>query len=380
MFGAIEYEDARGATATAVLVNAFLPHQTNGWQHAAGELQRFLDAAATLDPPAAAASAVGDLWPVAVPPEINRAVGPWVHTAAKLGQRLGELHLALAGDDAGQHLGVGHLDVANVERLTERVIASWERATAAALAYRTADDATRMLVGRLADRQGQVVAAIGEARARVPPGLRLTRIHGNLDLSQVLLYEDDVAFIGLGATSRSQSRQGGNNAVRSRTSRVCFVRSNTSARRFWSLRRSATPQEHHRLAAWTTGWVAAAATSVLGSYAAVTAGAVLTPVDPAGFRTLLRLFMLEQACGDLTRSVVSRPAWVPIVLAEIAKHCGRCRGTEHIVASRSDRGGLRHQPLQLLDQFWDGHDLGGGRSPDVRASLIMRNRPSLDTS
>jgi maltose alpha-D-glucosyltransferase/alpha-amylase len=313
--GAIEYEDPSGGVATVGLVSAYVPHQSDGWRNAVDEITRFFDVAATMDAPASAPARLPGLWSSDVPQVIARAMSAHTQTAAVLGQRVADLHIALASDEAAQAFGTAHLDAARIAILAERVSAGWERARAGLLAATPATDAGRLLRQQLIDRHDRIVTAARSAREAIVPGLQLIRTHGSLDLAHALIYEGDFWFVGLedDETDSVASRRQLRSALEDIANLVwSWQRAGHTA---LAARLATSPLEADRLSTWMRWCVAAAAATFLGIYRRATEGMPFVPADQPSAVALLQLLLYERAFTDIRRSQADRSGWLEITIA-----------------------------------------------------------------
>ncbi len=126
--GSLEYRDADGGSSTVALIESFVRHQTNAWRQARAELERFSEATVTLGNVPATPLNLPSLWTAEIPEFAGETVGAYLRTAAKIGQRLGELHTVLRSSAAAAALGSAEMTAADVDTAADRTSAAWERA------------------------------------------------------------------------------------------------------------------------------------------------------------------------------------------------------------------------------------------------------------
>jgi len=308
--GVLEYRDAAGTSATIAHINGFLPRQTNAWRHAVGELERFVDLALALDPPVGQPGTLHDLWATGVPTNVSQAMGAYAQVAGRLGHRVAELHAALEGPEAARRFGTAELSSTDVDNLTERVGAGWERARAAVTAANDHPETVRGLLQPMLDRHEEIGRAIRSIRQLQLAGLPLTRTHGSLDLAHILHYEGDFSFIGPeddGARSVAERQR-----LRSPLEDVAnVIRSFQSAgTHMVSARRSAVPQLPDRVEVWTRWWVAGAVSSFLRTYRDPTPGRWPSAAKIEAVAGLVWLFAFEKSCEEIRRSVGAGRVWM----------------------------------------------------------------------
>jgi maltose alpha-D-glucosyltransferase/alpha-amylase len=169
-----------GADSVMAIVQNFVPNQGDGFRWTIEQLKRVLDEQAI------ATGSGTD------PFEL------YENFARRIGSRLGELHVALAAPSENADFAP--------EPIGEETIAAWQESVSykveAALAVLEQDsnppDRERAeLIGALRAHRQKLAAAVAE-RLRRSRGAVKTRVHGNLDLSHVLVAADDVVFTDFG--------------------------------------------------------------------------------------------------------------------------------------------------------------------------------------
>jgi len=236
------------------------------------------------------------------------------HFATLLGQRLAEMHLVLgrASDDSAFA----------PETATDQLVAEWvtqavqqvDAAIAALdaqpdLAEEVALDASSVRDGR--DR----LAARLETLADAGHGARITRIHGDLHLGQVLVVSGDVSIIdfeGEPAKPLAQ-RRAKNHPLRD----VAGVLRSFDYAAAVIRRRSASSHPHlaeSRVAVFLEDFAAQAIDSFLAGYREG-----MTNGGSAIESGLLDLFVLEKAAYEIAYEAANRPAWIDVPLRGLAR-------------------------------------------------------------
>jgi maltose alpha-D-glucosyltransferase/alpha-amylase len=310
LLGTLDYVDADGVRSAAGLLNAFVPHQADGWRHALLELERYFDLVLSLDAPPAVAGTLPGQWTADVDPAARETVGGFLQVAATLGQRLAELHLALHASLAWTE-GAGETSTTG-DQLSERVSASWERARAALVS--PLPEASRAAAADAVGWHDRVLAVIHEAGASLRDPVPLSRVHGAADLAHVLLHEGNLTFINLAddGTQPPERRL----RLRSPFEDVARVlRSlDLAARASLTGRVAIAPHQADRLEGWMKWWAAQSAASFLSAYRGATVDAPWTLAPAAAVVTLLRLFMLEETFEEIRNRAAGNPAWLAVVL------------------------------------------------------------------
>jgi maltose alpha-D-glucosyltransferase/alpha-amylase len=315
--GGIEYFDPGGHLSTLAVLHTIVEHQTDGWKHALGELERYFDAAITWDHAQAVLPATIDLWTAEIPEHARATIGGYLEVAGNLGRRTAELHLALGSDVAARTVGVGVLDRERIGALEQSVLEEVDE-TLAALRAPSADAQPDVpgLAERLVTYGDQLRAAIHDAAARIPDGLQITRVHGDYHLGQVLLHEQDFAIVDFeGEPTRSiEERRALHSPLRDVAG---MVRSYHYAAGAASSARPFVGKDLERITAWARWWQTWVTASFLKAYRTVATGAAFLPADAAAANCLLRLLLFEKALYEIRYELSHRPGWLRIPVAGV---------------------------------------------------------------
>ncbi|OFV90798.1 MAG: hypothetical protein A3H95_10190 [Acidobacteria bacterium RIFCSPLOWO2_02_FULL_64_15] len=293
----LEYARPGEEPMLLALLQGFVPHSGTAWDRAVGEVQQFLLRDRRRGP---ATDTI-----------------PFLASAALLGQRTAELHIALAGEGSSPDFAPEALTAAHV----------------AALVARLQEDAHRSLTalaGRLDSLPPPVqerARAVLSLRARldahisslatVPASSMRTRVHGDYHLGQVLCAGDDFVIIDFeGEPARSLAER---RAKQSPLKDVAGMLRSFSYAAYAALAAVSDRQPklrerfEERALLWETGIRAA----FLSRYRQTMADAAPVPVDDQRFGQLLDTFILEKVLYELAYELASRPQWVGIPLAGI---------------------------------------------------------------
>jgi maltose alpha-D-glucosyltransferase / alpha-amylase len=316
--GAIEYHPHDSPEPTTIaMLQARVMSQADGWQHAVEELGRYFERVVAqmneVDKIEVSGTFV-DLADVTIPPLVLDTVGGYIETAATLGRRTGELHLALASDADSPAFAP--------EPFTEEDLAALIEA-----ARRQGNTSLDLLETRLNSLHGvgrERAEKVLEQRSRVigqleaarglNRGLTRTRVHGDLHLGQVLWVEGDFVFLDFeGEPARPLSeRRAKDSPLRDMAG---MLRSfNYAAFVGLSAFTLGRPEDLERLAPWARSWITWTSAVFLRTYRSTAGGASFLPSDSGQFDALLRLWMLHKALYELSYELNSRPDWVRIPL------------------------------------------------------------------
>jgi len=197
--GSIEYHNNAGELLTTAILQSYVTHQANGWNYALDNLGLFLDRALTAqdDPrlPQVKQGRPLELENEQAPAIVCELVGSFQEMARLLGQRTGELHVALGRnqEDASfapepftdfYRQGLYHGMLGHATRCFTRLRSS----------VRYLEGEARQDAEQLLKREQELRARLKPLRDRRIPTTRI-RIHGDYHLGQVLFTGKDFVAI-----------------------------------------------------------------------------------------------------------------------------------------------------------------------------------------
>ncbi|MBI3462992.1 MAG: maltose alpha-D-glucosyltransferase [Planctomycetes bacterium] len=324
--GSLEYESRSKELLTLGVLQAYVANQGTAWQYTLDTLGRFYEQAT--------------VWPLELKPEeemppgrslLDLAAGKtptvaterivfYLQSAELLGQRTGEMHLALAADHE------------HPEFRPEPFTQHYQRSI-----YQSMRKSTAQTLQLLRKRQNKLAAAaqpyaaqvlereaeIGQClRALLAQRVHATRIrcHGDYHLGQVLYTGNDFVIIDFeGEPARSLSeRRIKRSPIRDVAGMVrSFHYAAFTARRRYleSIRASAEEQESlWRAARFWYLWTSA---NFLRKYLETVGPAEFIPSAPPQRKALLHAFLLEKSVYELSYELNNRPDWVEAPLLGI---------------------------------------------------------------
>jgi maltose alpha-D-glucosyltransferase / alpha-amylase len=347
VLGALQFLDDAGRPTALAVLQRYIHNQGSGWNYVIEYLRRYLDqqltvapdeteaaASATAAAPAADSTTVS---PASVPAPALTAVraatvappagaaamsasastphASFLTLVAMIGQRTGELHLALAatsGDPAFDPEPVSTDDVA-----------AWIAAVVAEV-----DQTFDQLSQRQGDLPPPVRAAAerllamreslkGRIAALAPSALTFTktRFHGDFHLGQLLVVEHDFIVVDFeGEPFRPMDERRRKHSplrdvagmLRSFSYAAAIALDEATGDR---------PGDRGRAAAHMNRWERETAAAFLTAYARAVRGASSYPSDPVDVARLTDLFVLEKALYEVRYELGSRPDWVRIPIA-----------------------------------------------------------------
>jgi maltose alpha-D-glucosyltransferase/alpha-amylase len=319
--GLIEYKPATNGEPTVLaMLQGLVANEGDGWKWTVEELDRYYESCAAAAFPENANDELGDPLDLYERPTSQLArdhVGIYLDSAAMLGRRTAELHLALAsptenpdfaaepltGDDlhaqladARQH-AVGVFDI-----LKERV------------SY--LPDEVVEIAASVLSRRRRILEHLGNARFDGLQSQRI-RIHGDYHLGQLLRVKTDFVILDFeGEPARSLAYR---RSKQSPLKDVAGMLRSFSYAAYGTLINYTTrhPEDLARLEPWAQLWERFAAAEFLRAYRDTARGADFLPANSSDFRKLLDVFLLDKALYEILYELNSRPEWVRIPMIGI---------------------------------------------------------------
>ena len=237
---------------------------------------------------------------------VRAAVGAeFFSRAAQLGQRTGEMHVALSGEATDPDFSPEPFTLADQRELADAITVSVARVFAllrerlAAFAPELRADVERLLSAEPGLRaRADALAASGISAAK-------TRHHGDYHLGQVLNTGGDFTIIDFeGEPSRPLAER---RRKRSPLRDVAGM-----LRSFHYAAHSALPRERAALRPAAEAWSRLVGGTFLDAWRGAVAGAPFVPRDPADADRLLAGFLIEKAVYELDYELNNRPDWLAI--------------------------------------------------------------------
>jgi maltose alpha-D-glucosyltransferase/alpha-amylase len=278
-FGTLVHTAPDGTESALIALFAFVRNQGSARSRIAEAVRRELEAAALLPPD--------------THPDPEAMFGSVARFAQVIGKRTAELH-ALLGNSSDQRFNAEPYGQAGFETYREIVFALIESA------FRVLQDTPSRIGNRLLAKRRPLLAAVRAAKPMLE-GTVQALVHGNMDLSRILVVQDDIVLSGLGVP---QSSPGQDMHYKRPTledlasvihsfATIIGEATDDLAKRF--------PEAAATLRRLGTDWQAHFQASVFAAYQE--AGGHVTP-DPE----LLRLVLIAKAVGDLRNILLRQPA------------------------------------------------------------------------
>jgi maltose alpha-D-glucosyltransferase/alpha-amylase len=299
--GALEYHRRGFEPSTLAIAQKQITHQGSGWDYTIDELRRYYERLATQP---------------SGPPGDSSVPALYLRSAALLGRRTAELHLALSASE-DPAFRPEPLDAIALDALVDGMHAR-ARATLDSLhaGWQTLPDSARPQAEALLAVRAALVSRFDEIRRLGEAGLR-TRIHGDYHLGQVLRTEEDffiLDFEGEPARPLAERR-----AKQSPLRDVAGMLRSYGYAAYAALFAFAVraPDDFALLESWAGAWQRSVADAFVREYRSALGSSPIVPgpEHDAAFFALLMALTLDKALHELSYELNNRPEWVRIPLA-----------------------------------------------------------------
>jgi maltose alpha-D-glucosyltransferase/alpha-amylase len=318
--GAIEYVAADGEPATLAMLQGFVASQGDGWTLTLEELSRYYENCATVAWPEGGSTAAADLTDLAKqePSQLARDhVGIALDSAAMLGKRTAQLHLALASPTEDPSFTPETMAASDVQSLLVALrndavrVLDLLKDSVAGLPDEIID-----LAGLALGRRSQILDSYRLAGEDGTLGQRI-RIHGDYHLGQVLQVKTDYVILDFeGEPARPiEDRRAKLSPMKDVAG---MLRSLGYAAYSGLIAYTARRTEGwNSLEPWARLWEQSMGAEFLHAYRQTAQDAPFLPSSDDGFRKLLTVFLLDKALYELSYELNNRPTWVRIPLIGI---------------------------------------------------------------
>ena len=316
--GAFEYTGLGAEANTLAMMQQLVLSQGDGWAHSLDEVARYFEDVEDEPAPAGRGpTSYADLIASEPSSRVMQAMGSYLGTAATLGRRTAEMHLALASDSIDAAFVPEPLTPIDIQLLASDAVTQAQKAldvlSASSLNLPPDLQGTAQL---LVQSRNTLIERIRSA-AHLELVASKIRIHGDYHLGQVLWCEGDFVildFEGEPARPIAQRR-----LKQSPLRDVAgMVRSFSYAAYAGLFVHTASRRaEFDRVEGWARIWQTTAASAFLRAYFTAAAGALFVPQAESQRDALLGLFVLDKALYELDYELNNRPDWVRIPLRGI---------------------------------------------------------------
>jgi maltose alpha-D-glucosyltransferase/alpha-amylase len=307
--GALEFHRGDGERTCVGILSGFIPNSKRGWEFTHDALKRYYERVRTLSndaPNDASVTSLVELAQKGVPNSAVETIGTYFEWARLMGQRVGELHFALASDLDSKEFGP--------EPFTPFYQRSLYQSLRNHLAFhfrilrrelKKLPESVRPLAEKVLALQDAILDRYRAVHQTAMHAMRI-RCHGNLHLGHLLHTGKDffiIDFEGEPGWTLSQRR-----IKRSPLRDIAGMIRSFHYVADATMRHHAETGNLHAdqaraLQPWARFWERQVSADFLGAYLAVTGKSNLLPKTKAGLAALLEAFLLDQAVIEMSREL-----------------------------------------------------------------------------
>jgi maltose alpha-D-glucosyltransferase/alpha-amylase len=321
--GRIEYVSREGARTSLGVFQAYVPNQGDAWQFTLGSLAEYYEkvqSGETLSSDEIPRDSILALTDRPIPDEAKRQIGPYLQSAALLGRRTAELHLALAS--AQQYPAFTPHAISEAEQIAF---------VSSATDLLTANfNLLRRLRGDWPDHTRQaaddVLGLEDDARRRLQLfadrklSALLTRIHGDYHLGQVLFTGSDFVIIDFeGEPARPLEERRKKRSPLQDAAGMLRSFHYAAYAPLLQQRDGQQLQNSEILGVWADYWQKWVSATFLKAYLEFSGGSQFIPQSREELALLLDAYLLDKAVYELGYELNNRPSWVGIPLEGISQ-------------------------------------------------------------
>jgi len=298
LLGWLNRVDAHGEPHLLAIAQGYLNNQGDAWDWTQNNLERAIRD--ELDSPQPGGNALGDL----------------SDFAALLGQRLGEMHqaLALATDDQAFKTRIS--DSTDSQRWGEQIAAQLRTALDLLAQHRDElDDDSKALVDDLEQQRDGLLREVGQLARQAQGGL-VMRVHGDLHLGQVLVVQGDAYLIDFeGEPARPLDERRARHSPYKDVSGVLRSFDYAAAMALRGAAGAGALAEHQQVRQRVARrYLHASRHAFVQAYGLATASLPHAWVEAGGEQAALELFSLEKAAYEIAYEAENRPSWLAVPL------------------------------------------------------------------
>jgi maltose alpha-D-glucosyltransferase/alpha-amylase len=304
LLGSVELVEGDKRSAIAI-IHSFVANQGDAWTVTASYLDRFVEEQRLL-----AASEH--------PGESDEQI-PYLRYMSQAGRRIGEMHVALAGNSAIAEFRPEPSRPEDGRRWADDILVRAERVFDTLRQRRDSlKEADRPLADQLLALQEALPARLNGLLPRESDGFNI-RLHGDLHLGQMLIVKDDIFIIDFEGEPRRTIAERRRKAPAARDVAGLIRSIDYSATAAYERALKMGHDENNRLANALAEWRDRATEALLTSYHEATIDQKFWPADPRAAGQLLNFFLLEKAFYEVEYELSHRPDWLRVPLTGIIR-------------------------------------------------------------
>ncbi|MFH1650508.1 MAG: putative maltokinase, partial [Chloroflexota bacterium] len=321
--GALEYQ-GKGEVepVTMGILHGYVSNEGNAWHYTLDELAHYFErilAHPEVETPPQLTGPLLEISEREVPQALVETVGSYLASARLLGQRTGELHLALASAMVDVAFTPEPFSV-TYQRSLYHTMRGFAYQVLQLLGQRRGDlpkDAVPAAEAVLA-RQDDIISCFQNVTRHKINGMRI-RCHGDYHLGQVLYTGSD--FVIIDFEGEPARHLGERRIKRSPLRDVAGMLRSFYYAAFVALRNWTTtvprPEDIPMLENWTRVWNLWVSGAFLKSYLDLVSDVPILPSTREDTKTLLNAYLLEKAVYEVNYELNNRPDWVKLPLQGI---------------------------------------------------------------
>jgi maltose alpha-D-glucosyltransferase/alpha-amylase len=316
ILAALEYK--QNAEASTILIDERLvSHQGNAWDYTLDELGRYYERALIARNEILAASEDASMFSLISEKPSHHLVdviGDYLQTAAQLGRRTAELHLALAQESDDPNFQAQIMKTSDYDELVKQLKSHSEEAfEELKTAYKKLSRGARERAQIILRSRKDLISQFEDLRKWKVP-LQKIRVHGSYDLGKLLWIKNDfliMDFEGEWGKTLEERRK-----LHSPLKDVAFMLRSfryaayTALNQFTETRR----QAYNQLEAWANCWQRWVSAEFMREYRIIIARSPLVPRRMIDFEKLTKLYLADKTLSELEYELAQRPDWIKIPL------------------------------------------------------------------
>ncbi|MET0675792.1 MAG: alpha-amylase, partial [Bradyrhizobium sp.] len=245
---------------------------------------------------------------------------PYLRYMTQSGRRIGEMHVALAGNSELPEFAPEPCRREDLQRWVDDILARAERIFDTFRQRRDSlKEPDRVLADQLLALEKDLPTLLNEMLPREIDSFNI-RLHGDLHLGQMLIVKDDIFIIDFEGEPRRTILERRRKAPAARDVAGLIRSIDYSATAAYERALKFFPDEHHnRLAVALAEWRDRATDAFLASYHEATEGQRFWPTDHDAAAQILNFFLVEKAFYEVEYELAHRPDWLRVPLTGIIR-------------------------------------------------------------